>query len=46
MGKQSTRSEVEQVTPLIEELMREAIPDLDVPIVVETGTGENWLEAH
>ena len=40
------RNEVERVTPLIEELMREAIPNLDVPIVVETGTGENWLEAH
>jgi len=40
------RDEVERVTPLIEELMREAIPNLDVPIVVETGVGENWLEAH
>ncbi len=40
------RSEVERVTPLIEQLMREAIPNLDVPIVVETGVGENWLEAH
>ena len=40
------RDEVEAVTPLIEELMREAIPNLDVPIVVETGVGENWLEAH
>ncbi len=40
------RDEVAAVTPLIEKLMREAIPDLAVPIVVETGTGENWLEAH
>ena len=40
------RDEVERVTPLIEKLMREAIPNLDVPIVVETGVGENWLEAH
>ncbi len=40
------RDEVEKVTPLIEQLMREAIPNLDVPIVVETGVGENWLEAH
>ena len=40
------RDEVEAVTPLIEKLMREAIPNLDVPIVVETGVGENWLEAH
>jgi DNA polymerase-1 len=40
------REEVERVIPLIEDLMREAIPNLDVPIVVETGIGENWLEAH
>ncbi|MEM9931108.1 MAG: DNA polymerase I, partial [Bacteroidota bacterium] len=40
------KAEVERVVPLIEELMREAIPDLAVPIVVETGKGENWLEAH
>jgi DNA polymerase-1 len=40
------RDEVDRVKPLIEELMREAIPDLAVPIVVETGSGENWLEAH
>ena len=40
------KNEVDQVTPLIEELMREALPDLDVPIVVETGVGTNWLEAH
>ncbi len=40
------KDEVDRVVPLIEELMREAIPDLAVPIVVETGKGENWLEAH
>ncbi|MEM1358636.1 MAG: DNA polymerase I [Bacteroidota bacterium] len=40
------KNEVERVVPLIEELMREAIPDLSVPIVVETGQGDNWLEAH
>ncbi|MFO1499791.1 MAG: DNA polymerase I [Verrucomicrobiota bacterium] len=33
------------VRPLIEEKMKSAIP-LDVPIVVEIGTGDNWLEAH
>ena len=38
--------EVDRVVPIIEELMREAIPDLAVPIVVETDRGENWLEAH
>ncbi|OAV43414.1 DNA polymerase I [Lewinella sp. 4G2] len=40
------REEVETVKPIIEQLMREAIPDLAVPIVVETDMGENWLEAH
>lgn len=40
------KNEVDRVVPLIEELMREAIPDLAVPIVVETGKGATWLEAH
>ena len=30
---------------LVEEKMKQAIP-LDVPIEVEIGAGENWLEAH
>ena len=42
----AVRDEVETVRPLIEKLMREAIPDLAVPIVVESDLGENWLEAH
>jgi DNA polymerase-1 len=40
------RDELERLTPLVVELMRTALPDLKVPILVETGTGENWLEAH
>jgi len=40
------RDEVDRLKPLIERLMREAIPDLSVPLVVEIGEGENWLEAH
>ena len=40
------KDEVDRVIPIIEELMREAIPDLAVPIVVETDKGDNWLEAH
>ncbi|PHI20442.1 DNA polymerase I [Lewinellaceae bacterium SD302] len=40
------KDELETVTPIIEELMRTAIPDLAVPIVVSSDTGENWLEAH
>ena len=34
-----------EVLPLVEEKMKTAIP-LDVPIAVEMGVGENWLEAH
>ena len=37
--------EVETVRPIIIDLMQTAIP-MEVPIVVETGTGRNWLEAH
>ena len=37
--------EENEVRPLIEDKMKNAIP-LDVPIVVEVGVGENWLEAH
>ena len=40
------KDEVEKIVPMVEELMREAIPDLSVPIVVETDMGDNWLEAH
>ena len=40
------KDEVDRVIPIIEQLMREAIPDLTVPIVVETDQGDNWLEAH
>lgn len=39
------RSEVEVIKPIIEEQMIHAIKTR-VPIVVEMGTGVNWLEAH
>jgi DNA polymerase-1 len=39
------RPEEAEVRALIEDRMRNAIP-LAVPIVVEIGTGVNWLEAH
>ena len=39
------REEEEEVTPLIVDAMKNALP-LEVPIVVDTGTGENWLDAH
>ena len=40
------KEEIIRVQPIIEELMKNAIPNLDVPILVETGKGKNWLEAH
>ncbi len=39
------REEVDRVTPLIVKSMKEALP-LRVPVLVETGVGKNWLEAH
>lgn len=39
------KEEKSAVIPIIEECMKTALP-LDVPIEVEIGTGENWLEAH
>jgi len=39
------KSEENEVTALVEEKMRTAL-ELEVPIVVEMGTGNNWLEAH
>jgi DNA polymerase I len=37
--------EEKEVLPIVEEKMKTAIA-LDVPIVVEMGVGETWLEAH
>jgi DNA polymerase I-like protein with 3'-5' exonuclease and polymerase domains len=39
------RVEVVVVRTLITEAMRNAL-DLGVPLDVENGVGENWLEAH
>ena len=39
------KDEADELIPKIETAMKEALP-LSVPIVVESGTGENWLEAH
>ncbi|MCE0499123.1 MAG: DNA polymerase I [Methylacidiphilales bacterium] len=39
-------SEKERVLEVVEERMKNALPDLRVPIVVEIGLGANWLEAH
>jgi len=37
--------EVDQLKPIIEHHMKNAIKTT-VPIMVEMGTGVNWLEAH
>jgi len=39
------KNEIEEVTPLIKELMETAL-DVNVPVVAEVGMGENWLDAH
>lgn len=39
------KEELEILKPLVEQNMREALP-LDVPLLVDMNTGENWLEAH
>jgi DNA polymerase-1 len=39
------KDELDELTPIVKELMENAM-QLDVPIIVETGTGNNWLEAH
>ena len=39
------KSEIEEVVPLVKEMMENAL-SLNVPILVETGIGDNWIEAH
>ncbi len=39
------KNELEIVQPLVKELMQNALKT-SIPIVVETGVGNNWLEAH
>ena len=38
--------EKEAVRPIVEKIMIEALPLEGVPVVVESGYGTNWLEAH
>ncbi len=40
------KDELERLKPLIFDKMTTALPGLKVPILVEMGVGENWLEAH
>jgi DNA polymerase-1 len=39
------KDEVDELRPLIKKLMEKALP-LEVPILVDTGIGDNWLDAH
>lgn len=39
------KKELDDLRPMIKELMEKALP-LKVPVVVDTGVGENWLDAH
>jgi DNA polymerase-1 len=39
------KDEVDDLLPMIKELMENALP-LNVPVVAETGIGDNWLDAH
>ena len=40
------KDEIDRLKPIIEEEMRNAMPDLKVPIKVGIDQGQNWLEAH
>lgn len=39
------KNEIDYLIPLVKQLMEEALP-LNVPVLVETGVGDNWLDAH
>jgi DNA polymerase-1 len=39
------KDEVDELTPVIKNLMETALP-LNVPVTVDVGTGNNWLDAH
>jgi DNA polymerase I len=40
------KTELEEVKMVVEDLMKNAMAGLSVPILVGMGTGNNWLEAH
>lgn len=42
----AVKDELETIRPIIDAEMKNAIPELSVPIKVDMDTGNNWLEAH
>ncbi len=40
------KDELDEIREIITEKMKNAMPGLSVPILVEAGIGDNWLEAH
>jgi len=42
---EAPRNELEELKAMVTTSM-EGAAQLDVPLVVDTGTGYNWLEAH
>jgi DNA polymerase-1 len=43
---ESYPEELTELLPLVKKLMENALPLGRVPVLVETGTGKNWFEAH
>jgi DNA polymerase-1 len=39
------KSELDEVKEIVKRLMENAL-ELNVPVLVEIGTGDNWLDAH
>lgn len=39
------KDEIDELVPVIKNLMEKSLP-LKVPVLVETGVGKNWLDAH
>ena len=39
------KEEMDIVMPLVKQAMENAYP-LSIPLIVDAGAGENWLEAH
>jgi DNA polymerase-1 len=38
--------ELDEIKTLVKDTMEQALPLGDVPVLVETGVGKNWDEAH